>query len=106
MNATYNITNNRLFFWPDERLPKEEYEECNRLKSVRNEFAHHVHQKFGDQKVKDLCANLKFAAQEIPGHPNLPRAQFLTSATALILNLTNRANYVSQKRLLYHAWPR
>lgn len=30
MNATYNITNNRLFFWPekDNRLPKEQYEQA------------------------------------------------------------------------------
>ena len=86
-------------------LSEEEYEECDRLRQVRNEFAHHVHQNFGDQKVKDLCGNLRFAAPKIPGHPNLPRAQFLTSATSRILNLTNRAHYVSQKRLTYHPWP-
>lgn len=28
MNATYNITNNRLFFWPDSRLPEAEYKAC------------------------------------------------------------------------------
>ena len=85
-------------------ISEEEYEECNRLRSVRNEFSHRVHQHFTDQKVQDVCSNLRFAAQNIPLHPNLPRAQFLTSATALILTLTNRPHYVSQKRLSYKAW--
>jgi mannitol operon repressor len=86
-------------------ISEEEHDECNWLRLVRNEFAHHVHQKFDDQKVKDICANLRFAAKQIPSHPNLPRAQFLTSATGLILTLTNRAHYVSQKRLVYQPWP-
>jgi DNA-binding MltR family transcriptional regulator len=86
-------------------ISEEEFNECNWLRLVRNEFAHKVHQKFGDQKVSDLCSNLRFAAKQIPNHPNLPRAQFLTSATALILHLTNRSHYVSQKRLKYEAWP-
>lgn len=85
-------------------ISEEEYDECNWLRSVRNEFAHKVHQKFADQRVSDLCANLRFAAKKIPHHPNLPRAQFLTSATALILHLTNRPHYVSQKRLKYEPW--
>jgi len=86
-------------------ISEEEYDECNWLRLVRNEFAHKVHQKFADQKVNDLCSNLRFAAKQIPDHPNLPRAQFLTSATALILHLTNRPHYVSQKRLKYEPWP-
>ncbi len=86
-------------------ISEKEYDECNWLRLVRNEFAHHVHQKFGDQKVKDLCANLRFAAPDIPNHPDLPRAQFLTSATAIILTLTNRPHYVSKKRLVYEPWP-
>ena len=85
-------------------ISEEEYEECNRLRSVRNEFSHRVHQHFTDQKVQDICSNLRFAAQSILQHPNLPRAQFLTSATALILALTNRPHYVSQKRLSYTVW--
>jgi DNA-binding MltR family transcriptional regulator len=57
-------------------LSEEEYEECGRLRQIRNEFAHHVHQKFDDQKVRDVCGNLRFAAQDIPNHPNPPRANF------------------------------
>lgn len=86
-------------------ISEEEYDECNWLRGVRNEFAHKVHQRFADQKLSDLCSNLRFAAKQIPNHPNLPRAQFLTSATALILHLTNRPHYVSQKRLTFTKWP-
>jgi mannitol operon repressor len=81
-----------------------EYDECNWLRLVRNEFAHHVHRTFGDQKVRDICSNLRYAAPAIPDHPNPPRAQFLTSATALILTLTNREHYVSKKRLFHQPW--
>jgi DNA-binding MltR family transcriptional regulator len=86
-------------------ISDEEYDECNWLRLVRNEFAHNVHQKFTDQKVADLCSNLRFAAKNVPDHPNLPRAHFLTSATALILHLTTRPHYVSQKRLTFAKWP-
>jgi mannitol operon repressor len=82
-------------------ISEEEYDECNWLRIVRNEFAHNVHKKFGDQKVKDICANLRFAAKNIPNPPDLARAQFLTSATALILTFTHWALYVSQNRLVY-----
>ena len=85
-------------------ISEQEYEECNRLRLVRNEFAHNVHQAFGDQKVKDLCANLTYAAKEFPNHPDPPKAQFLTSATALILTLTNRPHYVSLHRLQFGKW--
>jgi hypothetical protein len=48
-----------------------------------------------------LVSTRKGGDEAIPEHPNLPRAQFLTSSTALILMLTNREHYVSQKRLTY-----
>ena len=60
---------------------------------------HKFHRNFTDQKVGDLSSNLSFAAKNVPDHPNLPRAHFLTSATEPILRLTNMPHYVSQKRL-------
>ena len=85
-------------------LSEKEHDECNRLRTIRNEFAHNVHQKFADQKVQDLCSNLQYAARGFPDHPNPSRAYFLTAATGLILSLTNRSHYVGLERLKHKNW--
>jgi DNA-binding MltR family transcriptional regulator len=85
-------------------ISEEEYDECNRIRLIRNEFAHHIHQDFAGQKVSALCDNLKLAARGFPAAQNVPRGYFLTASTALILRLTNRPHYVKQKRLKFGDW--
>ena len=40
-----------------------EYKEIERLRKIRNVFAHNVHASFLDQNVKDMCANLDYCAK-------------------------------------------
>jgi mannitol operon repressor len=82
-------------------ISKEEYQDCDRLRRIRNEFAHNVHFSFDDQKVKDICANLQFSAKGLDS----AKALFSTAATGLILTLTNRPAYVALKRRTYQPWP-
>jgi hypothetical protein len=86
-------------------LSEEEYRECERLRKIRNEFAHNVHSTFADQNLRDLCANLEFSAKDYGDVRVSARGQYTTSATAIILGLTNRAHYAAQRRLKYHGWP-
>ncbi|HWA94574.1 MAG TPA: MltR family transcriptional regulator [Terracidiphilus sp.] len=86
-------------------ISEKEFRECTRLRKVRNEFAHSVHQKFSDQCVRDICATLEFSIRDEPDKKVEPRSQFSTAAISLILNLTNRPAYVAKKRIVYHEWP-
>lgn len=86
-------------------LSAKEYQECERLRKIRNEFAHNVHSSFEDQKLRDLCANLEYSAKGAPGAPVGPKGQYTTAAVALIVGLTNRPHYATQRRLTYREWP-
>lgn len=85
-------------------ISEREYNECDRLRKIRNEFAHNVHQSFDDQKMKDICAKLTFAAEGPPSAPVNAKGQYMTAAVGLILGLTNRPHYVAQRRLKYGDW--
>ena len=85
-------------------LSEPEYRECERLRKIRNIFAHNVHASFADQNVKDLCANLEFSAKDYGDVVVGARGQYATSATWLILTLTNRPHYTAQRRLKYGIW--
>jgi hypothetical protein len=63
-------------------LISEKDSECDRLRKVRNEFAHSVHKTFDDQKIKDICANLAFAAKGPPNAPVNPKGQYTTAASS------------------------
>lgn len=87
-------------------LSKEEYQECDRLRKIRNDFAHQVHASFADQAIKDRCQHLHFSIKgEDNSRPDYARSLFITSAISLILNLTNRAHYAKTRRLKYQDWP-
>jgi mannitol operon repressor len=86
-------------------ISENEYAECNRLRKIRNEFAHNVYKRFNDQKMKDLCADLVFASTLLSQPTAIPKARFLSSATSLILLLTNRPHHISQRRLKFERWP-
>lgn len=87
-----------------------EFDECNVIRKIRNEFAHNHRASFDDSRVIDLCANLRLRAKDYTS-PTLgevrvgPRGQFTTAATALILTLVNRAHYVGRERRHPKQWP-
>jgi DNA-binding MltR family transcriptional regulator len=85
-------------------ISEREYNECDRLRKIRNGFAHNVHQSFDDQKMKDICAKLTFAAVGPPNAPVNAKGQYTTAAVGLILGLTNRPHYVARQRLKYGDW--
>lgn len=85
-------------------LHEEETKDADRLRRIRNLFAHHVHISFDDQRVKDMCSHLVMAAQDYDDVVVGPRGQFTTAAVALISNLTNRPHYVSLAKLTPVRW--
>lgn len=85
-------------------ISEREYRECERLRKIRNVFAHNVHASFSDQNVKDMCANLDYSAKDYENVVVGARGQFTTAAVGVILNLTNRPHYAAQRRLTYRDW--
>jgi mannitol operon repressor len=79
-------------------ISQAEFKDCETLRRIRNRFAHDVHTSFDQQDIGDLCANLTMAAQSYGDVVVAARGQYTSATTALILNLTNRPHYVSQKR--------
>lgn len=86
-------------------LSEKEFRECERLRKIRNVFAHDVHASFENQSVKDICKNLEMSAKDYEGVIVGPRGQFTSAAVGLILDLTNRPHYAAQRRLKFHGWP-
>jgi hypothetical protein len=86
-------------------ISEREFQECERLRKIRNRFAHEIHISFDDSGIRNACRNLTMAAQDYGDVVVGPRGQFSTSSTALILNLTNRPAYVSRKRRAFEGWP-
>ena len=86
-------------------ISEREYRELETLRKIRNQFAHDHRASFSDQSIVDLCGNLSFSTKNVGRLVALPLGQFNTAALALILNLTNRAHYVSKKRLNFEDWP-
>ena len=82
-----------------------EHRECDLVRKVRNEFAHQVLISFEDEKLMKLCAKLTYAAKPYGDVTVSTHGQFASAATALIMNLVNRAHYVKQKRLVAGSWP-
>jgi hypothetical protein len=86
-------------------ISETEADEADRLRKIRNRFAHDIHVAFDDQKITAMCGNLVMAAQDYGDVVVGARGRFATSATGLILNLTNRPHYVSRQRRKFTAWP-
>jgi hypothetical protein len=82
-----------------------EYRELNLIRKIRNEFAHTIEITFENPVLKQYCQSLNYSAKSYGDVIVSASGQFTTSATSLILNLTNRPHYVSLKRLSVETWP-
>lgn len=82
----------------------EERAEIDRIRKIRNRFAHDIHVSFDDQELKEICGRLEYRAKDYGEVVSGAGAQFTTAATCLILNLVNRPHYVAQKRLKFTEW--
>jgi mannitol operon repressor len=85
-------------------ISEEEFSDIAVLRNIRNRFAHDLRVSFTDASVIGQCKKLTFAARDYEGVTLDARDQFMTAASALILNLTNRPHYVAQVRLSYQKW--
>ena len=86
-------------------ISTDEFRDLQRIRKVRNEFAHNHRASFSDPGVVRLCGALAHSAKDYGDVVVRAREQFTTAAVSLILNFTNRPHYVSKKRLTRQSWP-
>ena len=86
-------------------ISPDEYHDLEIIRGIRNDFAHRLGMTFEDQSIRDRCANLQASAKDYGDVVVGANGQFTSAAVCLILNLTNRAHYASQRRLVTESWP-
>jgi len=67
-----------------------EYRDCETLRKIRNTFAHDVKVSFREQRIKDLCRNLRFFGDTYMNRRIDTEGVFRLSAVAIMQELVNR----------------
>ena len=88
-------------------IDKHERDECDRIRKIRNEFAHKPHGlSFADPSISALCDKLM---SDLPGgredHVGKPRLVFINAVILIVLQLTYRAERVAAERRVTRTWP-
>lgn len=82
-----------------------EYNECEYIRKIRNEFAHSLHGlKFDDQKIKDLCFNLKANTPRGDRCGGDPRQLFINSVILTSMALFYRPEYNNPYKCKKRNW--
>lgn len=82
-------------------LSEQEYQVCERVRKIRNVFAHEVVCSFETPKVRDICANLMFVLNPDLKGNETSKIRFISSVVALLVSLMARPGVVSKRRLKY-----
>ncbi len=86
-------------------VSQREFEEIERIREIRNLFAHHKRISLKDDKIAAKCRQLTFSAVGPAGLDKAsPKALFNSAAASILLGLTNRAAYVGAKKLEHQPW--
>lgn len=86
-------------------ISEAEFHDIDLIRRIRNDFAHDMKASFDNDGVKNRCGLLKHKVPDDKGKV-LAEGQFTSAASGLLLNLVNRAAYVSDTRRTYGNWTR
>ena len=82
-----------------------EYKECDFIRRVRNEFAHKLHGlTFENQKIKDLCSNLKANTPDNARFGGNARQLYINSVILTSLALWYRPEYNNPYKAQSREW--
>jgi mannitol operon repressor len=84
-------------------ISEAEFHDIDLIRRIRNDFAHDMKASFANDTVKNRCSHLKHKVPDDKGKVSA-EGQFTSAATGLLLNLVNRAAYVSEHRRTYGNW--
>ncbi len=82
-----------------------EYKECDTIRKIRNEFAHHVHGlTFAVPKLTDLARNLRANTPSGDRFKGDPRQLFINSVIMVSLSFWYRPEYAREARASRREW--
>jgi mannitol operon repressor len=82
-----------------------EFQESNIIRRIRNEFAHAAHgMTFKNQRLADLCGNLKAHTPDNAHFEGVSRQQFINSVVLLSLALWYRPEYAAPFKSQLRQW--
>lgn len=81
-----------------------ERDDLDKLRKIRNEFAHSYAVTFDDPMIVGLANKLHHAVPSTPDGPVPAFGKFSTAAIGLALRLVNRPHYVRLERLRKREW--
>lgn len=83
-------------------ISKDEYHDLDKIRDIRNDFAHKLDLSFTDQSVRDRCNELKLPKKTpfflFERHASEPRNQFTTATIFLGILLGHRTSIVEEQR--------
>lgn len=88
-------------------LSQNEYEDCNTIRKIRNDFAHkfELDFSFSDKRISSLCWNLH---ANLPGEKedfkDKPRFIFVNGVISLYMSWMYREEYVKKIKLKIYDW--
>jgi len=90
-------------------ISKEEYEDCDTIGRIRDEFSKSLKADFETEEIRDLCQDLRCGLEATGGITPLAAPhgmnKFVTTAVSLISRFSVRHHYISRKRATYSGWP-
>lgn len=82
-----------------------ERHDCEIVRKIRNEFAHKVlGTSFEQQRIADLCSNLKADLPDGPSGVYTPRFRFENAILAMSNRLFYRGEYVAKEKRTAKVW--
>ena len=78
------------------------FHECQKIRKIRNAFAHDIHTSFNQPDIRSICDSLHYAAKFASSY-KLPSLKFTVSAISVILFMTYLPVTVAKRRLQYVA---
>jgi mannitol operon repressor len=86
-------------------ISDDERTECNIIRKVRNEFAHHARKSLAEKDIESFCSSLKFIIKPVANDPPPnTRMRFTSSAVELISRFMKRPKAVEALRLKPLSW--
>ena len=85
-------------------ISKEEMQDLEIIRGIRNDFAHKYKVSFEDQSIKDRCANFKSKASLNGVDAKDPKSMFVSGALGMMLRLAARSREVAVGKTNNSPW--
>jgi mannitol operon repressor len=86
-------------------ITEKEHDDLRLIRRIRNAFAHESDTTFNSPDVIKCCMELSQQASPEANEPLIAAKKFHIAAVAIIMNLSNRPDYVEKQKRRLGTWP-